>query len=159
MFAVFLPIFFTIFLHFIVQKVLLLKNLFPKSDQFRLIVVSFVVDICYISYLIYVDNNFFFIIYAITSTIFLQYSYFHFFNMSLTARRINMLIEIYNNTYTMKHTYSPEVMIRNRLNRLVQLNQIKINNNKITLISYKFLLIGIFLKYLGILMMGKNKRE
>ena len=56
------------------------------------------------------------------------YCYFHFFNMSETARRINILIGIQTGRITREDDimsyYSYDVSIRNRLDRLVDLGEV-----------------------------------
>ena len=56
------------------------------------------------------------------------YAYFHFFNMSETARRIRMLLQLQLKgalqAEEIKEEYSPVSMVRARLNRLVETGQI-----------------------------------
>lgn len=56
------------------------------------------------------------------------YAYFHVFNMSETARRIRILIEIFRHdtlpSRDLRGDYSPEQMIRVRLDRLVKMGQV-----------------------------------
>ena len=64
----------------------------------------------------------------------LGYAYFHFFNMSETARRIKILLEIKKNK-TLKienltQNYKSDFMVKTRLQRLLELNQIKKINEK-----------------------------
>jgi len=58
-----------------------------------------------------------------------SYFYFHFFNMSETARRIKMLINIRNNNIKnisdLNKYYTPEKALLVRLERLCELNQIE----------------------------------
>jgi hypothetical protein len=57
------------------------------------------------------------------------YAYFHVFNMSETARRIRILIEILQHgalpADALRDDYSPERMIRVRLDRLLKMRQIR----------------------------------
>jgi len=59
----------------------------------------------------------------------IAYTYFHFFNMSETARRIRILYEIYHagslSSRELERHYTPEDMLANRLPRLVALNQLR----------------------------------
>ena len=55
----------------------------------------------------------------------LGYGYFHFFNLSETARRIRLLIEVYLGVESGKEQYQPELMVKNRINRLVALGQLE----------------------------------
>jgi hypothetical protein len=58
------------------------------------------------------------------------YAYFHFFNMSETARRIRMLLQIRQagadglRAQDLEHAYSPRDMIEARLDRLVKMRQL-----------------------------------
>lgn len=59
----------------------------------------------------------------------LAYSYFHVFNMSETARRIKILLEIYKSKGLkpsgLSVTYNSEEMLSNRLKRLVDMRQVR----------------------------------
>lgn len=59
----------------------------------------------------------------------LAYAYFHLFNMSETARRIRILYEIYLagvlTQAGLESSYSSSVMLENRLERLLEMRQIK----------------------------------
>lgn len=57
----------------------------------------------------------------------LAYSYFHFFNLSDTGRRIKILIMIYEKKNI--NNYSSKEMIENRLIRLQKFGWIKKNRN------------------------------
>lgn len=56
------------------------------------------------------------------------YAYFHFYNMSETARRIRLLVLIYqgrlSSTEDASESYKPQEMVANRLVRLVELGQL-----------------------------------
>jgi len=100
--------------------------------------------------------------YIITVTALILYCYFHLFNMSLTARRINILIMIYNGEYTLTEpandAYSAPNMVRNRILRLCSLNQIIIDGSGSIFLSGKhFLYIGIVLCWIGKLFAGKQR--
>jgi hypothetical protein len=58
----------------------------------------------------------------------LAYSYFHFFNMSETARRVRLLIrlKLKPGAWSEKD-HDPETMVQNRLARLVGLKQLALN--------------------------------
>ncbi|OGH99367.1 MAG: hypothetical protein A2039_05610 [Candidatus Melainabacteria bacterium GWA2_34_9] len=64
----------------------------------------------------------------------LGYAYFHFFNMSETARRIKILLEIKKNKIlkieNLTQDYKSDFMVKTRLQRLIELNQIKKINEK-----------------------------
>jgi hypothetical protein len=70
------------------------------------------------------------------------YAYFHFFNMSETARRIRMLILIFEkeiNTVDKVHeNYSADQMVSARLDRLLQMQEISIDNKEVYHISSKY---------------------
>ena len=151
------PFFLTLILHILVQRVKIIKIFLPNSPQKKLITCSILVDICLITYLITFGDEYQLTTYIFILTILIQYSYFHFFNMSLTARRINIIIEIYNNNANLNYSYTSDIMISNRLKRLVELKQIKIENERVVLISNTFLIIGRILSLIGVLIMGKNR--
>jgi len=62
------------------------------------------------------------------------YAYFHLFNMTETARRIKILSEIREKKYITKESltedYKTNFMIKTRLNRLLELNQIELCGEK-----------------------------
>lgn len=96
----------------------------------------------------------------------LGYSYFHFFNMSETARRVRILIEVRLkksvSSEAITKNYNCDLMISNRLKRLVELGQIKLHNNKYVLCG-RLLLAGAVLifsmrKLLGFEENGKKQR-
>jgi len=77
----------------------------------------------------------------------LAYSYFHFFNLSETARRIKILLEIKHKKHIVieeltKH-YKPDFMVKTRLKRLIDLKQIKKQDNKYILIGKSMLVAAI----------------
>ncbi len=83
----------------------------------------------------------------------LGYAYFHFFNMSETARRIRILIHIASQGQVtlseLEKKYTPAHMVSNRLARLVQMGQIKKNADDIYLLkSARLLLIAKCIKAL-----------
>tara|TARA_Y100000590_G_scaffold470346_1_gene664004 strand:- start:25288 stop:25665 length:378 start_codon:yes stop_codon:yes gene_type:complete len=57
-----------------------------------------------------------------------SYVYFHIFNMSETARRIKILLHLYNNGSShideLKYDYNPKDMINSRLERLIEMKEI-----------------------------------
>lgn len=83
----------------------------------------------------------------------LGYAYFHFFNMSETARRIRILIYIASQGQAtlgeLEKKYTPAHMVSNRLARLVQMGQIKKNaDDRYLLKSAQLLLIAKCIKAL-----------
>jgi hypothetical protein len=82
----------------------------------------------------------------------LGYAYFHFFNMSETARRIKILIHIASQGQVtlseLEKKYTPTHMVSNRLARLVQMGQIKKNVDIYLLKSAQLLLIAKCIKAL-----------
>lgn len=64
----------------------------------------------------------------------LGYCYFHVFNMSETARRIKVLLEIDKgnsvNITNLNNSYTADLMIKNRLVRLTELKQVRKDNDK-----------------------------
>ena len=74
----------------------------------------------------------------------LTYVYFHFFNMSETARRIKILIQLYQNDITsideLKYEYNPSDMISSRLERLLEMGEITVDKSGGYHINSKILL-------------------
>ncbi len=75
----------------------------------------------------------------------IAYSYFHFFNMSETARRIRMLIQIQRDggeilRENLIETYTPENMVQARLARLTQMRQISRSDDGRYRVTSRFLL-------------------
>ncbi|OGG99666.1 MAG: hypothetical protein A2600_12455 [Candidatus Lambdaproteobacteria bacterium RIFOXYD1_FULL_56_27] len=60
----------------------------------------------------------------------LGYGYFHFFNLSETARRIRLLIEVYQGVGAGTEKYQPESMVKNRIDRLVAMGQLEEGQGK-----------------------------
>ena len=154
-------VFLSVTIHILLYRTIF-KDLLPKSPQMLLLKVLLLMNIPLIILLIFMPSlkdldgkeifaTFFF---SITTYNCLSYFYFHFFNLSETARRIHMLNEIYfrNNSLTvtnLKKIYSQEGMIYSRLNRLVDMNQIyKDENEKYHMKSFFFLNIAKTLKIL-----------
>ncbi|HBG48811.1 MAG TPA: hypothetical protein DDW90_04785 [Cyanobacteria bacterium UBA9971] len=82
----------------------------------------------------------------------LGYAYFHFFNMSETARRIKILLEIKKNK-TLKienltQDYKSDFMVKTRLQRLLELNQIKKINEKYFIKGKILLFAAIIIRFL-----------
>jgi hypothetical protein len=73
----------------------------------------------------------------------LGYSYFHFYNLSETARRIRILIEVKNQKSISKEElmsiYKPDIILSNRLDRLIKLGQIRLKENGKYILSGKIL--------------------
>lgn len=65
----------------------------------------------------------------------IAYAYFHIFNMSETARRIRMLLQIRRagpaglRVHELEHQYSQQNMIEARLDRLVLMNQLSLGSD------------------------------
>ena len=61
----------------------------------------------------------------------LSYVYFHFFNMSESARKIRILIELYTNGATsldnLGIVYNPDIIISERLKRLLEMKEITVD--------------------------------
>lgn len=76
----------------------------------------------------------------------LAYAYFHFFNMSETARRIRMLIQIHRagpaglRVTELEREYSPQDMIDARLERLVKMDQLSLDSDNHYRVRGKLLL-------------------
>lgn len=76
----------------------------------------------------------------------MAYAYFHFFNMSETARRIRMLIQIHQagpaglRVTDLEREYSPQDMIEARLERLVKMGQLSLDSDNHYRVRGKLLL-------------------
>jgi len=75
--------------------------------------------------------------YTFITTLGFGYAYFHFFNMSETARRIHILVLIYEHTYLKNETakkelvaYDASKMVSIRIDRLVQMGALELKNDK-----------------------------
>lgn len=79
------------------------------------------------------------------------YFYFLFFNMGETARRVKILIEIkkgnVKNSSNLKEFYKEDVMVKNRLERLLGLNQVKLNPNNKYIMANRILFCGTMFMY------------
>ena len=80
----------------------------------------------------------------------LAYCYFHFFNMSETARRIRILTEIKKKSSVasneLTNFYKSDFMIKTRLERLINLGQVRLIGNKYVL-SAKILYLASIIVY------------
>lgn len=133
LFLLFSPLILMIF-HIIFVR--LNKNIFKFkiSNQNTAIFCELILNfpVIYIFYLL--NKNFSSIIYAFLVYNSLGYAYFHVFNMSETARRIKILFEIKKNkslsVENLTQDYQSDFMVKTRLQRLIELNQIKQINGK-----------------------------
>ena len=77
------------------------------------------------------------------------YSYFHFFNMSETARRIRILRDLFLKDIldfeAAKSKYTLETQVRNRLDRLLALGQIKTAGDRYFIRNRFFMYVAIIL--------------
>jgi hypothetical protein len=92
-----------------------------------------------------------------------SYAYFHIFNMSETARRIRILGALYDNPGQhedqIRSAYSPEEMIRKRIERLAIMGEIRqgvegkyeINRNRLLIVAKIF-------RLLRSVVIGKNEQ-
>ena len=64
-----------------------------------------------------------------------SYVYFHIFNMSETARRIKILLHLYKNGSShideLKYDYNPKDMVNSRLERLIEMDEITLDESGI----------------------------
>jgi len=125
----FLFIPFTVILHALLSAINQ-KLLFFKTGQALLFYLFFAINIIFfLTYINFYNNNksFNFIYFFLVINLF-YYCYFHFYNMSETARRIKILIMIKTQNVASPNdlfvNYSNETQIMNRLDRLVDMNQI-----------------------------------
>lgn len=84
-----------------------------------------------------------------------SYLYFHFFNMSLTSRRIHLLICNHLEIQS-EEKDSAKVAVENRLSRLKDLGQICEINKKYYIEGWLFLNIGKALSFLRLVLLGKQ---
>ena len=77
------------------------------------------------------------------------YTYFHVFNLSDTARRIKILILVKTREITTiehaRSVYSPQIMVENRLNRLIDMKQITADDEGNYRLSGKFLVTAFYI--------------
>ena len=151
-----------IVMHVFSERVLVKFFEFKIAVQKRLIFFSVFYTVFYLFTLFYFEYELLEVLYALLVDTSLIYTYFHFFNMSLTARRVNILIDIYNaamneNRHEREFSYSHKDMIYNRINRLADLGQIQIVNQKLFIKSRFFLNIGIILSLIGRFFIGVNR--
>jgi hypothetical protein len=111
----------------IILHILISRSSFPVISQQGLIIkITLILNLAIlINYISYFDMNQF--VFNIISFNCLAYSYFHFFNLSDTGRRIKILIMIYEKKNI--NNYSSKEMIENRLIRLQKFGWIKKNRN------------------------------
>lgn len=80
---------------------------------------------------IFIDLIFEEILHAVILSLMLGYSYFHFFNMSETARRIRILVEYVANIPSTGGGYDAAKIYGNRIQRLREHGMIKEENGKL----------------------------
>jgi len=92
------------------------------------------------------------------------YAYFHFFNMSETARRIRILIGIYEyqikndtNAFEENTRYFNDNIIEQRIKRLIDMRVLSLNNELIVVESKVFLIVAEIIGYLRWLFYGNKK--
>lgn len=104
------------------------------SNQNSVILCELILNIPVIFIFYFLNRSFFAVVYAFLVYNSLGYAYFHFFNMSETARRIKILLEIKKNKAliieNLVQNYQSDFMIKTRLQRLIELNQIELMNGK-----------------------------
>ncbi len=94
-----------------------------KNYQLVLIKIIASLDLLILLAVIFLKFNFSEIIYVFFSFNLFSYSYFHFFNMSETARRIKILVSIAKNE-PLNETYSSAQMLDLRIERLEKMGEI-----------------------------------
>lgn len=83
------------------------------------------------------------------------YIYFHIFNLSDTGRRIRILIDIKINN---KSKYNQNIIILNRINRLIHWGQLKRDSRGKLYLNSKFLLfLGLVIQMTGNILFGKKR--
>lgn len=120
-------------LHMAVVRVIKIFNV-DMSNQRSLILTELFLNFPLLVIIYFINKTPVSLIYGCIVYNSLGYSYFHFFNMSETARRIRILIEIKLKKAVsfedITENYNCDLMISNRLKRLVELGQIKLRDNK-----------------------------
>jgi len=91
------------------------------------------------------------LIYSLTGYFAIAYAYFQFFNMSETARRIKIVTRIYKNpdikVYELKKVYNPELQILKRIERLKEMSQITLKENRYYIKNRFFLIPAIIINF------------
>ncbi len=122
------------------------------SGQVLLVKCNLVINILLIlSFLAFVvsDARFSSAIYLMLTYNAFFYMYFHFFNMSDTARRIKLLLMIYTNQIErpedLNDKYNSNDMLTNRLERLEQMGQIRFENGAYQLNNYFLVMVALLI--------------
>ena len=122
------------------------------SNQNAAIICELILNIPLLFIFYSLNKSFSAVVYAFLVYNSLGYSYFHFFNMSETARRIKILIEIKKNNFldidTLTKDYESSFMVKTRIQRLIELNQIKLINEKYFLKGKILLFAAIIIMFL-----------
>lgn len=136
----------------LVIKVLKMIGLKYYSPQKMLLLCELLLNIPILISVYFLYTNISSIVYAFMVYNCLGYSYFHFFNMSETARRIKILLEIKkSNKITiddLQHIYSSDSIIKNRIERLLESGQIIKNDNKYYQNSFLLVLFANIISFL-----------
>jgi hypothetical protein len=149
--------------HILLERLYLTnKNNSPQLCLLSLIIVMNLILICAITmlnnFLRPVDYGFLYSLILFNSY---SYSYFHFFNLSETGRRIKILQLIEENngcTNGPGCNYSPEEMVELRLKRLTQMSQIQANcKEQYVVVGKTLLFVGKILRITSFLIVGKNR--
>jgi len=133
LFLLFSP-FYLLFFHIVFVKInnAFLKNKF--SNQKVAILSELFLNLPVICIFWAINKDFFGLIYCFIVYNSFGYAYFHLFNMTETARRIKILSEIREKQFVTKESltenYKTDFMIKTRLNRLIELNQVRFDNEK-----------------------------
>jgi len=155
---------FFILLHIILVRILVhcKKKFSGQNIIFKLILFfNLLFSIFYVFFLNYSIYIYLYIFIVYNS---LFYVYFHFYNMSETARRIKILIMIklglINNLNDIEQANQTNLQISNRLERLVGMSQITFKNGKYYLKSNLLLTIAIIIDtYRKVLFLNRNKNS
>lgn len=119
----------SIFIHILISR---FTVAFKINIQRQALVINIAIAINFLIFFLIIFMNFFDVLFVFLVFNLYFYIYFHIFNMSETARRIYILIQIYEKKRIKASeiyiNYNSSIMINNRLDRLVNLNWIRINN-------------------------------
>ncbi len=151
-----------IFLHFILEKcynlnlLIYIFSISPQKRLIRLIILNFTLCL-FFSYLLLNRYSFLYLNIVMLN---IYFCYFTIFNMSLTARRINIIIEIYEKkALKINNYFNTNLAIKNRLDRLVLLGQLRKVKENYFINAYLFLFIGDVLSLIGKCVCGKLRND
>ena len=115
-----------------------LKNLLPKSPQNSLVLILVFLSGIAGALVVSVhspenpSNALLEGIYTFATSLAFDYAYFHFFNMSETARRIHIIVLIHEGDSSELKDYQPESMLKSRIDRLIEMKVLRESEGRLT---------------------------